>query len=158
MLSPSQIDAQLTAAGEPDGPHRVLYDGWTSFVCSEARELNEVRARDLAHKIRTDIEQRSRRMDVVIRDVRLALERQREVRVRPPTLEPHGDRLYVMQAPTPGELASAPEHLSAGRSRRFADYQERAVSEPDAQFAALGFETWATGSQLVAVTLPNEDN
>jgi hypothetical protein len=36
LLSPSQIDAQLTAAGEPDGPHRILYDERTSFVCSEA--------------------------------------------------------------------------------------------------------------------------
>jgi hypothetical protein len=157
LLSPSQIDAQLRAVGAPDGRHRVLYDERTSFVCSEAKELTEVRARDLAHKIRTDIEQRSRRMDLVLRDVHLALEREREIRVRPPTAEPHGDTPFVMQSPTSGELASAPEHLLADRSRRFSEFQERAVSEPHARFAALGFEAWATpGSQLVAVTLPKE--
>jgi hypothetical protein len=87
----------------------------------------------------------------------LALEREREVRVRPAALEPHGDTPYVMQSPTVGELASAPEHLAADRSRRFSEFQERAVSEPDARFAALGFEAWATGSQLVAVTLPKQE-
>jgi hypothetical protein len=158
LLSPSQVDAQLTAAAEPDGRHRVLYDGWTSYVCSEARELIEVRAGDLAHKIRTGIEQQSRRMDLAIRDVHLALERQREIRVRPPTLEPHGDTPYVMQAPVSGELASGSEHLVAGRLRRFSDFRARAVSEPHARFAALGFEAWATGSQLVAVTLPEEED
>jgi hypothetical protein len=158
LLTPRQIDAQLAAAGEPDGPHRILYDGWTSFVCSEAKELIEVRAGDLAHKIRTDIEQRSKRMDLALRDVHSALERQREIRVRPPTLEPHGDTPYVMRAQTPGELASSPEHLAADRTRRFSDFQARAVSEPHARFAALGFEAWATGSQLVAVTLPKGEN
>jgi hypothetical protein len=158
LLRPSQIDSQLTAVGEPDGPHRILYDGGTSFVCSEAKELIEVRARDLANKVRTDIEQRSRRMDLALREVHLALQRQREIRVRRPTLEPHGDTSYVMQAPTSGELAPAPEHLAADRSRRYVEFHERAVSEPDARFAALGYEAWATGSQLVAVTLPKQED
>ena len=157
LLSPSQIDAQLEAAGEPDGHHRILYDGRTSFVCSEPKELTEVKAGYFARKIRTDIEQRSRRMDLAVRDVHLALERQRKIRVRPPTLEPHGDIPYVMQAPASAELAPTPEHLAAGRSRRFSEFQERAVSEPHARFAALGFEAWATGSQLIAVTLPKDE-
>lgn len=158
LLSPFEIDTQLMTAGEPDGPHRILYDGGTSFVCSEARELMEVSAGEFANKVRTDIEQQSRRMDLALRDVHLALERQREIRVRPPTLEPHGEAPYVMQVAAPGELASTPERLAADRSRRFSDFQARAVSEPDARFAALGFEAWATGSQLVAVTLPKKED
>jgi hypothetical protein len=74
--------------------------------------------------------------------------------VRPPRLEADADTPYVMQAPISGELASALENLAAGRSHRFSDFQARAVSEPHARFAALGFEAWAIGSQLVAVTLP----
>ena len=93
-------------------------------------------------------------MDLALKDVHLAIERQREIRVRSPTEEPHGDTPYVMQVPTAGEFASAPEHLAASRSRRFLDFLARAVSEPHARFAALGFEAWAIGSQLVGVTLP----
>ena len=152
LLSPAEIDAQLATAGEPDGRHRVLYDNRTSFVCSEARELIEVRATKLAHKVRTDIEQRSRRMDLALRDVHLALEREREIRVGAPTSEPHGDTRYIMQPPIPGEFAAAPEHLAADRSRRFLEFKDKAASETDARFAALGFEAWATGSQLIAVT------
>lgn len=155
LLSPSQIDTQLTAAGEPDGPHRILYDGLASFVCSEARELIEVRAADFAHKVRTDIDQRSRRMDLALVDVQAAIERPREIRVRPRDTD--ADSKYVMQLPSPGELEPPQEHLSASRSRRFAAFRDRAVSEPDARFAALGFEAWAKGSQLIAVTLPRKE-
>lgn len=157
LLSPSQIDAELMGAGEPDGPHRILYDGLKSFVCSEPRELIEVSARDLAHKVRTDIERRSRRMDVALRDVHLALERQREIRVRRPTSETDREIPYVMQLAMPGELATSWDHLAADRSRRFSHFRDRAVSESDAQFAILGFEAWAIGSQLLAVTIPKSE-
>lgn len=157
LVSPAQIDAQLAAAGEPDGWHRIVYDRSTSFVFSEAKELNEVKARDLAGKIRTEIEQRSRRMDLVIRDVHLALERQREIRVRPRATERHAETAYVMRAPQPAELASAPARILADRSRRFSEFQANAASETDARFAALGFEAWATGTQVVAVTLPKKE-
>jgi hypothetical protein len=78
-------------------------------------------------------------MDLALRDVYLTLERPREIRVSPPALEPHDDRPYVMRAPTPGELASAPEQLAAGRSCRFSDYQgvhqalEIALDDPNVQ-------------------------
>jgi hypothetical protein len=156
LLSPSQIDVQLTAAGEPDGNHRILYDGSNSFVCSEAKHLLETRSRDLAQKVRTDIEQRPRRMDAAIRDVQLSLEIQREIRVPPNAEEEHPDGTYIMQLPLPGELASSRAVFAAGRSRRLSDFRARAESEPNAQFAALGFEAWAIGSQLLAVTLPAE--
>jgi hypothetical protein len=154
LLTPSQIDAQLSAAGEADGRHRILYDGRISYVCSEAKALSEVSAREFAHKIRNDIEQRPERIDFVLKDVQSALERPREIRVRPRAVEAHDDTSYVMQLPDLGALAATPEKLAAGRSRRFLDFKARAVSEADARFAAVGFEAWATGSQLVAVTLP----
>jgi hypothetical protein len=96
-------------------------------------------------------------MDHALQEVYSALERQRQIRVRPPTVEPHGDTGLEMQAPTFGELATGPERLAAGRARRFSEFQARAVTQADAHFAALGLEAWAIGSQLVAVTLPTKE-
>jgi len=155
LLSPSEIDAKLAAGGEPDGPHRILYDGMTSFVLSEAKELSEVRATDLARKVQTRIEQRSQRMDLALSDVQVALERQREIRVRPPAPEEHADVPYVMRVTGSAELAATPDRIAADRSRRYEEFRHRAASEADARFAVLGFEAWAIGSQLIAVTLPN---
>jgi hypothetical protein len=59
----------------------------------------------------------------------------------------------VLQTAGQAELSERPDHLSADRSRRFEDFRQRAVSEADARFAAVGFEAWAMGSQLLAVTL-----
>ncbi len=153
LLSPLKIDSALAAAGEPDGFHRILYDEQTSYVCSEARELAEVRARDFAQKVRADIGERSTRLDVALREVHSAAERRREIRIRPPKSESRDDAPYALQVPMPGELAPASEHLSADRSRRFSEFRSRA-DEPNARLAALGFEAWATGCQLIAVTLP----
>jgi hypothetical protein len=154
LMRPSEIDAQLVAGQQPDGSHRILYDDWTSYVCSEARELTEVTVTDFANKVRFHIEQLSRQMGVALGDVQQALARRREVRVHWPESETHPDTPFVMHLPPLAELASPPERLAAGRARRFAEFQERAATESDARFAALGFEAWATGSQLVAVTLP----
>jgi hypothetical protein len=118
--------------------------------------LSEVKAEDLARKIRVEIEHRSRPLDAVLRDVYLATERHREIRVRPSSAEAAGDAAYVIRAPHAPELAPGPERLHAERSRRFSEFHAKAASETDARFAALGFEAWAMGSQLVAVTLPKK--
>jgi hypothetical protein len=94
-------------------------------------------------------------MDRALSDVQLALERQREIRVRPHMREEHPDVPYVMRVTGPAELAAAPDRVAADRSRRFEEFRHRAASESDARFAALGFEAWAIGSQLIAVTLAN---
>jgi hypothetical protein len=156
LMRPTEIDAQLAAGEAPDGPHRILYDDQTSYVCSETRQLSEVRAQDFASNLIARIEQLSRRMDIALRDVQIALEHQREIRVRPvrrPESDPQPDAPYVMQAAPARELA--PDHDTAAerRTRRFAEFQTRAATESDARFASLGFEAWSIGSQLIAVTL-----
>jgi hypothetical protein len=158
LIGPSEIDAQLAAAGEPDGSHRIVYDLGTSFVFSEAKELLEVKAEDFAAKIRGEIERRSQQMDVALQGLYLALEHRRHIRARPRPSERRGETAeepaYVMRASDEGELASPPQDLVAERSRRFLEFRARATTEADARFAALGFEAWATGAQLIAVTLP----
>jgi hypothetical protein len=154
LLRPSEIDDELASAGEVDGPHRVLYDDFTSLVLSEPRELTEVRAAEFAGQVRSQILHRSRRMDLMLGDVYQALERPREVRIRPPNPEEQSEGAYVKRFSDPAELSPSPSHLSADRSRRFSEFQQRAATEADARFAALGFEAWAVGSQVIAVTLP----
>lgn len=156
LVSPSEIDARLAAAGEPDGSHRIVYDRSNAFVFSEVKELSEVKARDLAGKVRAEIEQRPRRMDLLLRDVHAALERRREIRAKPRKAERGHDAPYFMRAQEPAELASTPERLIASRARRFSEFRAKAATEADAWFAALGFEAWVTGAQLVAVTLPKK--
>jgi hypothetical protein len=154
LLRPSEIEDELASAGEVDGLHRVLYDDATSFVLSEARQLAEMRSTEFAHAVRDQIERRPRRMDLIIGDVYQSLERPREVRMPPPKAEESSERPYVKRTPDPAELSPSPTHLSADRSRRLSEFQQRAASEADARFAALGFEAWAVGSQVIAVTLP----
>ena len=155
LLPPSKIDSELASGGEVDGPHRILYDDSSSFVLSEPRELTEVKASALANRVRSQIEHRSRRMDLILGDVYRSLERPREVRVRrPPNPEEKSESTYTTEVLGPAELSPPLHHLSAGRSRRFSEFRQRAVSEADARFASLGFEAWAVGSQVIAVTLP----
>ena len=95
-------------------------------------------------------------MDFALKDVQFAIERQREIRARRTSVQSHDDASYVIRISETGELAPTQEKLAAGRSRRFLQFKARAASESDARFAALGFEAWATGSQLLAVTLPDQ--
>jgi hypothetical protein len=154
LLRPSKIENELASAGEVDGLHRVLYDDENAFVLSEAKQLTEMRSTELAHAVRDQIERRPRRMDLILGDVYQSLERPREVRMHPPNPEEVSDGFYVKRTPEPAELSPSPTHLRADRSRRFSEFQQRAASEADAKFAALGFEAWAVGSQVIAVTLP----
>ena len=41
----------LGANGEPDGMHRVVYDGSRVYVCSKPLEIDEVRPSVLAHQV-----------------------------------------------------------------------------------------------------------
>jgi hypothetical protein len=80
----------------------------------------------------------------------LALERYRKIRDAPAPARTAWRYTIRDASPKSGELASAPEHPAAGRSRRLSEVRARAVGEPHARFAALGFGAWTMGSQLIA--------
>jgi hypothetical protein len=153
LMKPSEIDTQLDAGKEPDGLHRIVYDRSKAFVFSHARELAEVKARDLATKIRGEIERRSRRMDIALQEAHEAIDRQRMIRVREDNRDEGAEETYVKRVPNTAELATDPQRVVAERSRRFSEFRGRAVTEADARFAVIGLEAWAAGAQLVAVTL-----
>jgi hypothetical protein len=152
LIGPSQIDAKLAMQREPDGWHRVVYDRSSVYVCSERGQVEEVRAKNFAEIIRTHIMQHSQRTDDALKRVYKSLERRREIRVEQPG-EADEKKAIVLTTAAPPELASTADRLASDRNRRLDGFRSIATNEGDAIFAAVGVEAWASGSQLVAVTL-----
>jgi hypothetical protein len=145
LLPPSQIEAKLRAKREPDGWHRIVYDRKRVHVLSEPQEVEAVEAQGLPSLIRTQIEQRGESLREALHRVYSSLGRRREIR--------RGDGGQPSDVEYAAELASSPRRLASDRLRRLESFRGIAATESDAEFAALGVEAWAAGSQLVAITL-----
>lgn len=50
------------------------------------------------------------------------------------------------------QIGRSPQQMARERIQRLENLRPRAKTEDDATFAAVGIETWAVGSQLIAVT------
>ena len=55
ILKPSEINRGISQQGAAPGVHRIAYDGWRRYVCSEPVELIEQRPRQMAHEIAANI-------------------------------------------------------------------------------------------------------
>jgi hypothetical protein len=155
LIRPSEIDSKLGANGEPDGMHRVVYDGSRVYVCSKPLEVDEVRPSVLAHQVLGHISSRDERMDNVLKRALESFNRRREIRMPSHKEEEPDAEAFEVAAPSelPSDrMAPSPEQLAAARQLRLAAFRHKAQSEADAFFAAVGFEAWAAGSQLIAVT------
>jgi hypothetical protein len=135
--------------------HRVVYDRSRVYVCSKPLEIGEVRPSVLAHQVLGHISSRDERMDNVLKRALESFRRRREIRMPSPKEEEPDAEAFVVEAPSelPSDrMAPSPEQLAAARQLRLAAFRHKAESEADAFFAAVGFEAWAAGSQLIAVT------
>lgn len=55
ILKPSEIARGISQQGAAPGVHRIAYDGWRRYVCSEPVELHEQRPRQIADEIAASI-------------------------------------------------------------------------------------------------------
>jgi hypothetical protein len=151
IMKPSEVEDKLAAEGEPDGWHRVVYDENQVFVCSQPIRLQEQPAELLAQAVRDEVEQHPVNIAYALKDVYSSLGRRRDIRARSAEDE---SRLIRHPAAAP-ELAPSAAEIAQNRVTRLDVFRARFASEEVAVFAALGVETWALGTQLIAVTLDN---
>lgn len=151
LVRPSAIDGKLVAQGEPDGSHRVLYDSDTVHVCSEPGQIEEVGEQQITN-MRVRILKRDEHVGHALKRLLESFQRRREIR-RSPAADREDSHTSLRAVPEAERLAPTPQEVAAGRMRRLTNFRARSERPEDAVFAATGFEAWAAGSQLLAVTL-----
>jgi hypothetical protein len=151
ILPPSEIDTRLAEHGVPDGQHRIVYDTHRLYVCSDPIEAYEVELHGLAEKLHRHLKERAEPMDAALKRVFESFDRRREIREPDAESVDRADQRFR----TVHELSAArpsPQQLAVDRRQRLDEFRGRAKTEGDAMFAAVGIETWASGTQLFAVT------
>jgi hypothetical protein len=144
LVTPAAIRAVLDEHAIPDGPHKVVYDKYRAYLCSEPHRLEITRARDLAKRLRTRIEQSTMTLSGSLRRVLAGFGERAQVRRQDP--QPTSERAAF----------AIPSDTGAGavfRQARLEDYRGRFPTEDDAIAAAVGAEAWGSGVQLVMATL-----
>ncbi len=146
LIRPSEIRNKLTSQGLSDGPHKIIYDGASVFVCSEPIEVYETRADQLASRVIQKISDQP--LEQLISHIFTGLEHRYQVRREKPTtshveLEPDSEFTINEQAAVSRTLA---------RKRRLSELTARARSSADALGAAMGVEMWSLGIQVIFAT------
>lgn len=151
LIAPSEIDTKLVSSEEPDGFHKIVYDEDHVYVCSEAKQVKELSVDDIASRLEATIRERDQPIRYALKDVFESFGRRRDIRRAPVEEQTEPDGISIKQAilDTAGR---SPAQIARERERRLDSFRERAKTEDDAMFAAVGFETWAAGTQLIAVT------
>ena len=155
LLSPSLIRSRLEAAGEPDGPHRVVYDRDRAYVCSEPLEVEQLCAADLADKVVGRLRGDRQTLDDVVRRLLLGFDDRQSVRrsvATQPRLRDGDPSLGVGRAEAEAFWLPGPAQRRRDRRQRIEDLRSRARTSADADALALGIEAWAAGVQLLLVT------
>lgn len=67
LIKPSEINAGITAHGQPAGHHRVVYDQTRQYVCSEPSELPRHRPEEFAAEVATRIRESGARLEYSIK-------------------------------------------------------------------------------------------
>lgn len=152
LLRPSEIDLTLASKGEPDGWHRVVYDTQHVYVCSEPEKVMATNVEDFAKTFLSRLQDRGVSVNSALTRLFNSFGRRRDIRMQ--TLEKpkgaDGEQVFLR---VDEEIGQRTENLAVERQRRLNSFQSRARQEGDAIFAAVGLETWSSGSQLYAVTL-----
>ena len=142
LLRPSEIRNALVAAGVPDGPHKVLYDGYKMNVCSEPLEIRGASFRDLVESATSSSEAH---LTGLLGRVFSGLSHRSQVRRPRETMEQEEDE-------KPFDVVSHRRFdANERRLQRLAVLRERSATEGDAFAAAVGVEMWSLGIQTILV-------
>jgi hypothetical protein len=150
MVTPREIRASLDAKGLPDGPHRIVYDRSRVHICSEPADIRDIRPQLIAENILARIGTREESLGHVVHNVYAGMADRSSIR-RPVFSE---SAVKFDQEFSDATEPQLDERASRGftrieRANRLTQLRERARSEDDAIAAALGFECWALGIQLL---------
>jgi hypothetical protein len=150
LIRPLAIAQALSAKGEPDGLHRIVYDKSRVYVLSEPLQVEETSANDLPARILQHINESGLSTHSSLSRLYESLGTRREVR-QPQQTAPTRDALPHV-TDTIDVPETSPEQRAARRARRLTELATRLETDDRARFAVAGEEAWAIGSQLFAVT------
>ena len=146
MVTPGEIRASLVAKGSADGPHRIVYDSNSVHVCSEPTEIRDVRPKLIASSVLKRIDSDDFNLGHRVRELYHGMEYRSEIRRATERFQV--DQSLITPQSALGERAK-PQFTKEERGRRLVQLKERSRSEDDAIAAALGFEFWSVGVQLL---------
>jgi hypothetical protein len=149
LISPVEIDSKLVAAGKPDGTHKIVYDNWNVFACSEPVELSGIEQREFTVDIQRKIESGPRRFSETIRELARSFDDPRDKRVGPFEHPAAAKRERMWWATDAQDV----HFWNRDRTQRFQRYREAFDDEDQAIYAAVGYEYWISGIQMLSVTL-----
>ena len=137
LIKPSEIDGKLQS-GEKAGNHKVVYDASRVYVCSKPTPVSEQRINDL------------------VREIRAKLDREETIRASLQRIFDSFNKPRKLRSESAENVAADGKPLPSARARtqRLNALRQRANTNDDALFAAIGGETWAAGIQLFAVSIP----
>jgi|GEM_PF-2071386 len=151
LIKPSEIDTKLRAQGESDGLHKVIYDTSRVYVCSTPKRVEESRIEEIALNLQVEMKERGELISTALKRVFDSFSQRRDI-WRAPIEESSTDFDRILTQVQSEQIGRPPQQMVRARNLRLEDLRRTAKTENDAMFAAVGVETWAAGSQLVAVT------
>ncbi len=145
ILTPGAIRSTLAANGVADGDHKIVYDSYRAYVCSNPLKLETTDATELARKVRAHVDHRTTSIGEILEEIFSGFERRREIRRPTRATQPEADRGFyrIPSDDTRGaqlRQGRLNRLLAGGRSR------EEAVA------LAVGAEAWSMGAQLIFAT------
>ncbi|KKW90175.1 hypothetical protein [Sphingobium chungbukense] len=144
LMRPSEIREALIAEGEPDGPHRIVYDKARVYVCSRPSRIFGVGLDEAIEQFAEKIRSSDRTLEDVLDDVLEGFEYRDEVRRFDHQVEVKKD---LRDHRVPGR--ASPETIRTDRKRRLEKFMARSKTEEDAIAAAVGTEFWMLGIQMI---------
>lgn len=150
MLRPSEIRTALEDKGDPDGPHRIVYDRYRVHVCSKPALMKEVTDDNLLQRVAAAVREKREPIGSVIQRVYEGFEDRSSVR-RQADIEPPPS---PQAAPVIAHRATG-EFARAQRTRRLNGLLGRAKTREQAVAVAVGVELWALGIQLILAVEPD---
>lgn len=150
LIRPSEIRASLDVAGEPDGTHRIIYDDARAHVCSEPEALTTSDPNDLANRVLNHVKENREPLSLQLRRIYEGLDDRSPIRrKRDEDIDGYPEGADAFLVSNPRVSRARPEMVREERRRRLAALAERAKTDEDAMAAALGFEFWTLGIQLI---------
>ncbi len=153
LIQPSEIRKALEVKGDPDGPHRIVYDQSRVHVCSDPMQISGVNSSDLINKVSNALRERKQPLGELLEQVFKGFEDRSSVRRISDLEEPEPTRpgLDSIAYSTSRELSfrSTVELARSQRARRLEKFLDLSRSRERAVAAAVGLELWALGVQLV---------
>lgn len=144
LIRPSEVRTALVNKGDPDGPHRIVYDRYRVHVCSKPMRISNVDADEAIAAVSNIVRERKQQVGELLERVfeglgdRSSVRRVSEAQERGP--EERGPTIAYRAT---GELAQTQ------RTRRLERLLGRAKTREQAIATAVGVELWALGIQLI---------